>query len=102
MRIEDADDGCACVLRPVAAAVVVRALSSWHGSASTQVRDTRSATQAQKGERKPRELAGALGMAWALKSELIRQQRGTCAAHLIRLEGTDSTKSSPAETCSAR
>ena len=61
-----------------------------------------AATAQKKGEREPRELAGALGMAWALKSELIRQQRGTCAAHLIRLEGTDSTKSSPDEICSAR
>ena len=34
-------------------------------------------------------------MAWALKSELIRQQHGTCAAHLIRFDGMDSTKSSP-------
>ena len=40
-------------------------------------------------------------MAWALKSELIRQQRGACAAHRIRLEGMDSTESSPEEICSA-
>ena len=60
------------------------------------------AAATQKGEREPRELAVALGMAWALESELIRQQHGTWAAHLIRLEAMDSTESSPEEICSAR
>ena len=64
------------------------------------MRERRGAAR-QKGEGGLKELAGALGMAFASISELIRKQRGTCPAHLIRLDGMASTKSSPVEICSA-
>ena len=38
-------------------------------------------------------------MAFASIFELVRKQRGTCPAHLIRLDRMSSTKSSPDEIC---